>query len=296
MNGSRIERLLQAYRHKVTFAGAQNAKIAEVRRLRDHSHPDRRFLIDGMWGHQKALLASVEIVSFLICPELVYSEEAVLLAEQTMKRAADIYVVSGKLFAKLCERDEPDGMLSIGIFPLYDAERLELKPEANIVVLDGLETPGNIGTILRTCDGAGIDAVFICNKKARITHSKLLKGSMGAAFIVPIVEFEDVRACRQWLGRRGFTIYLADTRAETPYDRIVYSGNTALVMGSERYGISPTWYEGDARLLSIPMSGCCDSLNVAVAASIILYAMSGSKRGWAALGPALRHNDDTARE
>ena len=137
-----------------------------------------------------------------------------------------------------------------------------------------MENPGNIGIILRTCDGAGVDAVFICNKKARVTNPKLIKSSMGAVFRIPIIEFNDMNVCAKWLKAHNFSIYLADTRANETYKSFDYDGNSALVIGSERYGISGKWYSCNPHLLSIPMLGICDSLNVGVAASVITYEIS----------------------
>ena len=83
-------------------------------------------------------------------------------------------------------------MISICKFPLASLDDIPLKKDNIIIVLDGLEIPGNVGTILRSCDGAKIDGVFICNRRARITHPKIIKGSMGAAFTIPVVEFPTV--------------------------------------------------------------------------------------------------------
>ena len=173
----------------------------------------------------------------------------------------------------------PDGLLSICRFPVKRPEDLVLPERAGVVVLDGLEIPGNIGTIIRTCDGAAIDAILVCNRRARLSHPKVIKGSMGAAFRIPIVEFETGVDCAAWLRENGFSIYLADTRAEKTYYDYAYSGRSALIMGSERYGIHKEWYQNDPNMLMIPMLGICDSLNVGVAASILIYEMSLKIKG-----------------
>ena len=100
---------------------------------------------------------------------------------------------------KICEKDDPKGMISICKFPLSTLVDIKLNKNNIIIVLDGLEIPGNVGTILRASDGANIDAVFLCNRRARITHPKIIKGSMGAAFTKPIVEFSSVEECKAWL-------------------------------------------------------------------------------------------------
>lgn len=275
-----INEVLERHKGKIHFIGAQNGKLKQIQHLIRNSapNPDRLCVLDGLWAHQMALKAKLEWRSFFLCPECIESPEAIDMAEKVLSLTDDVYAVSLKVFEKLCERDDPGGLLSLAVFPLYSLETLRLGEDSVVLVLDGLEKPGNIGTILRTCDGAHADAVIICNRRARLTHPKLLKGSMGAAFHVPVVETDSLETCRDWLCAHGFSVYLADTRADRTYREYSYSGRTALVMGSERYGITKSWYDGDVSLLSIPMKGQCDSLNVGVAASVILYEICHQKR------------------
>lgn len=272
--------LLEKHKNKVKHIGIQNDKIIKIKQIINGNYPDYKklFAVEGIWAHQKLLNTSIKIESFLFCPEYIYSNEAAQLIDTFIDKTDDVCVISKKVFEKFSERDEPDGLISIGKFPAYDIDNCKLKDDAVITILDGLETPGNIGTILRTCDGAGVDAVFICNKRARITSTKLIKGSMGAAFVIPIIEFNCVNDCIMWLMARNFNIYLADTRANTTFKSCEYEGNTALVLGSERYGISKEWYNFKTHMLFIPMFGICDSLNVGTAASIILYEICLKKR------------------
>ena len=162
-------------------------------------------------------------------------------------------------------------MFALAKLPAHDLAAFDPPNDAVLLVLDGIEIPGNVGTLLRMADGAGVDGVFLCNRKARMTHPKLIKGSQGAVLSVPFFEFESVTACRSWLAAHGFAVYLADTRAERYYFDEPFGEKTALVMGSERYGISREWYEGDYRMIAIPMEGSCDSLNVGVAATVLAY-------------------------
>lgn len=280
MGNGDINSLVEQYKSKMKYVGMQSDEIHQVKRMIHGNGPDdeKRFVVEGIWAHQKLLSTNVEIEFFLFCPECIYSQETTLLVQKFLNKMENAYVVSKRVFEKLSERDEPDGLLSIGKFPEYDIADWKPKDNSVIAILDGLETPGNIGTILRTCDGAGVDAVFICNKRARMTNPKLIKASMGAAFVIPMIEFDSVDRCRSWLLEHNFHIYLADTQADHTYKSYEYEGNTALVVGSERYGISKEWNGCGTRLLSIPMLGVCDSLNVGTAASIILYEIGMKKQ------------------
>lgn len=268
-----IKKMTGRYKDKIRFIGSQHPVIQKIRHIRNNTCDDseRLLVAEGMWAHQILLKKEFKINSLIICSELIFSKEGVELTESLIRRANEVFIVSGRLFEKISERDGPDGFVSLVQLPELGIEKLRLGENALVMVLDGLEKPGNIGTIIRTCDGAGVDAVFICNRKSRLTNPRLVKGSMGAVFTMPIVEFDSVNSCIGWLISHNFNVFLADTKAEISYKHADYSGNTALVMGCERYGISEDWYALAPRLISIPMLGICDSLNVGVAASILAY-------------------------
>ena len=255
-------------------AGFSNPVITQIRRLLASSakNPENLCVLDGYWALEKAAAAGMSIRSFIICRPLVESESATGLARRFLRLADECYSVSEKTFEKISERDDPCGMMALARFPRFSLD--ELKNTRLLVVLDGLETPGNIGTILRTCDGAGAGGALTVNRRVRTAHPKMIKASMGAAFHVPCVEIGSVEECRRWLFENGFSVYLADTRAEQDYRGFEYRFPAALVVGSERYGISREWYDGRENLVKIPMRGVSDSLNAGVAASILLYEMS----------------------
>lgn len=253
--------------------GEQNPKIKQIKKLIANTkpNPEKLFIAEGLWIFKKLAEFDIEVTSVFICPDAVYTLDAVTALEEVLKKTEERYIISAKTFAKISEKDKPDGLMCIAKLPFYDIEKFSPENNSIILVLDGIEIPGNIGTMLRMADGSGLDAVFICNRKARLTHPKLIKGSMGAVLTVPIYVFDDIAECAKWLRDNGFSVYLADTRAKTCYFDEQYTPKTAFVMGSERYGISREWYTPDVNLISIPMVGKCDSLNVGVAATVLSY-------------------------
>ena len=253
--------------------GESNGVIKRVKGILSNSkpNPEKLFIAEGIWMNTHIINEGTEIVSLIVCPEYVYTPEAASAVETLAKRCPENYTVSAKTFDKISERDKPDGIITIAKLPRYDINDFKPDKKSVILVIDGVEIPGNIGTMLRVVDGAGADAVFLCNRKARLTHPKLIHSSMLAILTVPVFEFESVAACSQWLLNKGFTVYLADTRAENAYYELPYGTRTAFVMGSERYGIAREWYDVKHEEVSIPMLGKCDSLNVGVAATVLLY-------------------------
>ncbi|MDF2821688.1 MAG: hypothetical protein K0R15_2129 [Clostridiales bacterium] len=272
--------LINVNRKNVEIAGLKHEVIKQAVTLlkENKSGNSSLFLTEGIWAHQKIYDNKLRIEAFIVCEEYIFSEEAKILLDKILEVAERTYVVSNKVFAKVTQLDGPDGFVSICEFPKYELDDIELKENSLITILDGLETPGNIGTICRTSDGAEVDAIIVCNRKARITNSKTIKGSMGACFNKKIVD-TDVETLIEWLQKNNFRIMLTDTRATKSYFDIDYTGRVAIVAGNERYGITRTWYNIDTELISIPMLGQCDSLNVAVSTSIILYEASMKQKG-----------------
>jgi TrmH family RNA methyltransferase len=200
------------------------------------------------------------------------------MVDAFVQRAGYSCIVSAKVFGKMSERERGDGLLAMIQMPKRSLDDIPLEENSLVIVLDGLEIPGNIGTIVRAADGAGVAGIVVVNRKARLNHPKLVRSSQGAAFSVSIAECEQEQAF-EWLDRNNFTIYLTDTDATSDYHQERYQGRCALVSGSERYGISKAWYTRPHKKIRIPMYGDCDSLNVGVSTTIMLYEASLQLKG-----------------
>ena len=256
--------------------GEQNPYIKQVKNLVSNNkpNPEKLFIAEGLWAFNKLIEHNATVKSLVVCADHIHTIDAINALKGVADKTKFKFAVSAKTFAKLTERDKPDGLLAVAVLPQHKLQDFKPTNKSIVLVLDGIEIPGNIGTMIRMCDGAGIDAVFICIRKARLTHPKLIKGSMGAILSVPVYEFDSVLSCHEWLQNQGFTVYLADTRATHHYYDEPFGKKTALVMGSERYGITREWYGYDHVMISIPMLGSVDSLNVGVAATVLAYEAS----------------------
>ena len=253
--------------------GESNGRIRRVKGIISNTkpNPEKLFVAEGIWLASMCLKFGTRIDSLIVCPEYVRTPEVAALIRNLCDRTDARFSVSAKTYEKISEKDRPDGIMVVAALPQRDAAGFVPPERAVVLVVDGVEIPGNAGTMLRMADGAGADAVFFCNRKVRMTHPKLIKSSQGAVLTVPVYEFESVAECRAWLKKFGFTVYLADTRADKFYYDEPFGKNTALVVGSERYGIAREWYDSDYSMIAIPMLGKCDSLNVGVAATVLTY-------------------------
>ena len=265
------EQLLEQYNFQPI--GEANGRIKRVKGILSNSkpNPERLFVAEGIWLASMCLKFGTHIDSIIVCPEHVRTPEVQKLIADLSERTRDRFSVSAKTYEKISEKDRPDGIMVLAALPKRDIADFMPPKNAVVLVIDGVEIPGNAGTMLRMADGAGADAVFFCNRKVRMTHPKLIKSSQGAVLTVPVFEFESVADCRAWLKKFGFTVYLADTRADKYYYDEPFGKNCALVLGSERYGIAREWYDSQYSMIAIPMQGSCDSLNVGVAATVLTY-------------------------
>ncbi len=253
--------------------GKTHKKIRNVYNINNNKkpNPNRFIVLESYDSIRKALLNNVRFDYIVVCPELAVTSEAVKVVTGINKLTKEGYLVSKKTYDSIIDKSSNFGVLAIVKFPEVELKTFELKDSMRIVILDGLEVQGNVGTIIRTADGAGADLVILTNKRIRVTHPKFIRASMGTVLNVPIA-IAEMDETIKWLKDNGFKLYLTDTRAEQNYDEPEYSGRVAVIAGSEKFGIMKAWYNyKNTELIKLPMLGQADSLNVGVATSIMLY-------------------------
>lgn len=253
--------------------GLSHPRIKQIVDLRRNTASNRAGMlaVEGLWAHNVVRETGTQVEVFLCCPEAIYSDEAKLRATQLVAIAETSYRISEKTLARITERDKPDGLVSIVRMPNWQRGDLGFGETALVLVADGLEIPGNLGTLLRTMDGVAADCMVLTNRRTRMSHPKVFRGSHGMSLSVPTVDFDEVTEAIDWLAGHGFTVYLADTESAVDYREADYRGRVAIVVGSERFGISRPWYERGYGGIFIPMLGRSDSLNVSISASVLLY-------------------------
>jgi TrmH family RNA methyltransferase len=266
------------YNGKCRLSGKTAAVIKKIESIINNtkSNPEKLVAVEGIWASNQLLKYNVEIKAVVLDLDSITSQDAYKIMIDLSDIAEEIHIVSSSTYKKIAEIGTSAGIYVLAKFPQKALSDLNPEKHQVIAVLDGLEIPGNIGTIIRSCDGTNTGAVIICNRKTRITHPKILRSSQASCFKIPIVE-DDTIAVIEWLKKNNYRIILTDTDAKKFYYEESYEGKIAIIMGSERYGISRQWYEIDAESIKIPMYGDCDSLNVGIAATLILYEVAISR-------------------
>lgn len=240
---------------------------------------DRLFICEGDWAAEMLLKNNIKIRMFLVCPERKEAHENAEKLAGVMRAAQESYAVSDKVCSKISDRDGADYCFIIAVLPKMTLEDIKLGDNMTGVVLDGQEQPGNIGAILRTVDACGGDFAIYVNRRCKMTHPRLIRSSLGAAFTVPFLEADEDELFA-WLEKNGFKAVVTDLTATKNYIDEDYSGRIAIVCGNEYRGISPVWREkAFSSTVIIPMLGSVESLNVGFAATLVCYESALRQKG-----------------
>jgi TrmH family RNA methyltransferase len=257
----------------------KNPQIKELLRLRERRERDRsgRFLIEGVREVDRALSAGVPLSEFLIAPELT-RPDGLALAGRAERAGIRVTELAAGAFGRLSLREHPDGVLAVAPTWRTDLDQLELVTDPLLLVIDGLEKPGNLGALLRTADAVDAHAVLVTGQGTDPFNPNVIRASMGSVFSRPVVTTTGAQL-RSFLRDRGVRLVATSPAAAEPYWNADLRGAVALVMGTEHAGLDQDWLEAADQRVSIPMAGMADSLNVATAGALVLYEALRQRRG-----------------
>jgi len=257
----------------------QNDRIKLAAKLRDRSGRDEAglLLVEGYREVRRALDNGIRPLSLYFCPELFQGSNEPALISLCGERGADLMECTEPVFRKLAYRDRPDGLILIVPKLERRLEHLTLPPDPLVLVAEHLEKPGNLGTLLRSADAAGVHGVIVCDRCTDIHNPNVVRSSIGTLFSLPVVEAESAEAIH-WLKQKGLRVAAATPHANVDYTDVDLTGPLAIVVGSEQLGLSSQWMDPAGLQLRIPMRGQCDSLNVAAAATILLFEAVRQRR------------------
>ena len=259
-----------------TLAGAGHAEVKRYLALRSgRSGGEGRVALDGLWSLRRAREVGVALEVAFRCPELSRGPEGAAEISELEAEGTRCYEVSPRLAERMADRDGPDGIFAIARLKGWALDELPTDTPSLILVLDGLENAGNTGTMIRLADAVGA-AVIACDSRVRLEHPKVLHASMATLLHVPLVRAEGDQT-RGWLRQNGFQVVLADPDCPIGYRGAPYRSKVAVVLGSERYGLTGGWPASADLAVSLPMRGRADSLNVGQAAAVILYEVLASQ-------------------
>jgi TrmH family RNA methyltransferase len=250
----------------------QNARVKDAAKLRDRKARERqgRFVVDGAREIARAIDAGFAIVEAYVCEPRAGDAQARDAAERLRRTSAVVATVTEEVFEKLCFGAGRDGLVAVARTPRRSLADLTLPPAAVVAVLEGVEKPGNVGAVLRSADGAGVDAVIVADPRTDLFNPNTIRASLGAVF-GPHVCLATTDEAIAWLELAGLPVFAAKPHAELNYAAADYRGGAAFVLGSEAEGLSPAWDAANVRPIALPMRGAADSLNVSATAAVLFY-------------------------
>lgn len=187
-------------------------------------------------------------------------------------------VVSGPVFRHMSDTQAPQGILAVGAQPSYRLGQVLCGSHPLAVALAGLQDPGNVGTILRTAEGAGASGILLGKGSADVFSPKTVRATMGSIYRMPFTYEDDLAAALMGLKEEGYAIYAAGMDGSEIYTEQDYTGKTVLLIGNEGNGLAPALRDMADCTIQIPMKGKTESLNAAVAAGILLYEAARQRR------------------
>ena len=254
----------------------QNDQIKNLVKLRERKHRNRQklFLVEGLREVEHAIKADYKIEAIYFCPELFSSDTHSALIDR-LRRCGEYSLVrlGNEAFIKACFREGPDGIIAVGHQQSHPLCELSINKNPLLLILEGIEKPGNLGAILRSADGAGADAVLLVDCVLDLYNPNAIRSSQGLVFALPVV-YAQKKELTAWLAKHSIQIIATTPDTEIYHWSVDYCKPTAIVMGSESQGLSDYWLQYAHHCIRIPMAGSADSLNVAAATAVCLYEVS----------------------
>lgn len=261
----------------ITSKSNPKVKLVQSLKHRKHRQKEQKFVIEGIRMVDQAVkaLARFDYVLYTYKATQLAGGEAVL--EDLRSRYIPVIEVMDDVFSVLCDTENPQGM--IAVIHMSEEENGGI-PSATgdlVLVLDRIQDPGNLGTMIRTADAAGIKTV-ICTK-GTVDHynDKALRSSMGSIFSVEVVYMEE-NELLDWTKSSGFALYATDLNTEHYYYDVSYTQPVALIIGNEGNGISESLLSASTYRVKIPIYGEAESLNASIAGGILMYHAALAKR------------------
>ena len=258
----------------------QNPRVKQAVRLRKRSvrEEEKAVIIEGYRELQSAVDNQIWPKTLFYCPDLFLGENELGLIARCQGQGTTTIECTERVFQKIAYRDRPEGLLALSHQVTIRLVDLELTDNPFLIVAVGIEKPGNLGSILRSADAAGADAVIVCDGRTDIHNPNTVRASIGTLFCLPVAVAESEEAIC-WLRGQGIRVVATTPDSNTDYFDLDLTRPLAITVGTEQIGLSQEWMNGADQKARIPMFGQADSLNVANAAAVLLYEAMRQRRG-----------------
>jgi TrmH family RNA methyltransferase len=256
-----------------------NPLVKQIRSLRQKKGREQTglFLVEGIHPVGEAAEAGWDLETLVYAPDLLNSDFALHVLDGQSRRGIRCVALARDLFTTISGKDNPQGILAIIHQRHLALEDVSPHHFAFCAAAVSPQDPGNVGTLLRTLEAVGANGLFLLDGGVELYHPSVVRASMGALFWVPVIQASFIEFV-QWVRRHHFRLVGSSAHAGTDYRQFQWGDQPAiLLLGNEQKGLSPEQTAACAGLVSLPMKGRASSLNLAVAAGILLYRMLENK-------------------
>ncbi len=256
----------------------QNPLIKRIRRIRQKKYRqrERTFFIEGLRLVLSAIESQAEIERLVYSPDLLTSDLGWQAIKSQESRGTAAVQVSSDVFRNISTRDNPIGIGALILIPECVLEDLPVNSNSIFVALVKVSDPGNLGAVIRTGEATGVNGVILVDASVDPFHPTAVKASMGSLFTIPICSVANGDVLLEWAAAKGINIAASSTRAKQSFWQVNYELPALLLDGTEKKGLSQELLAAADMAVKIPMMGKPTSLNLAVAAGLILYEMRRS--------------------
>jgi len=251
-----------------------NPKIRYLSRLKENSSfrkRERKFILEGPAAIRTLLERKQHPLAIYWCPALLENPGTIL--KMAGESNVALIEITERCYRKISDVKTPQGIAALLPFLHYDAGEIFLRKKAAILCLTGIQDPGNLGTLIRTADAAGADALATIGASASFFNPKTVRASAGSIVSIPLLSM-DQKSFFSLVAETGIHVYTASSHKGAPFRRIRFERPLCIVVGSESHGIPPE-IEKIGRHVAIPMKRGVESLNAAVAGALLLYQAMG---------------------
>ncbi|MFC2188817.1 TrmH family RNA methyltransferase [Fulvivirgaceae bacterium LMO-SS25] len=250
----------------------KNPKIKNLELLIAKSRERKKqglFVIEGRKECELAIKSNLALDSWYYYPDGLGKEEKALIPLLQQLNLPS-YRLEKEAFEKIAYRSGTVGLILLAKSYEQKLSTLKLSKNPLILVVEGVEKPGNLGALLRTADAAQLDAVICCDQQTDLFNPNVIRSSLGCIFSVPTVQCSSEEAIT-WLSEKGIQLLVTDLEGAVSYLEVNYRKSSAIVMGTEATGITELWRKAADAKIKIPMLGLIDSLNVSTSAAIVAF-------------------------
>jgi TrmH family RNA methyltransferase len=248
----------------------QNQRIKNLLHLQKHSERREQgvFIVEGVKEVEKAFESGYEIDSLYFCNDIVDPQKVKEIFR--FELPSNTFEVSRDVYNRVAYRENSGGIIVLAKPKKHSLDQISLPSNPLILVIEGVEKPGNIGAIYRTADAAGVSAIVICDPGTDFYNPNAVRSSLGCIFTIPTAICQSIKAI-EWLKSNSVKIYTSHLQAALPYHTVDFTKPSAIVMGTEATGVTDMWVkEADANII-IPMRGLADSMNVSTATAVLVF-------------------------